>query len=428
MIELQLLNAIIAKRDSTVLERHRLADPAKWHTQRPAYEYVTQYVSRFGEMPSIETVIAEVAGFDQVEVVESVDVLARRMVDRNSKADVRALLTSVASDFGSSDGHQLVERLRSGVECISVNNGSQLVGGTDWATTGAERYAEHEKRERGEYGTALPLLFPVLTDAVGGTMRGDYVGIMAATSRGKTWLGQVQALACHHIGERVLFESGEMAAPTIGFRFDTLESGITNRGLYTGKLAPTDKSAYHDFTSQFYRGNGKMPLIVKTSENWPNGLTIGQLEADIKETAATVVIIDQFNLMRAKSSSTEDKTLLSRQIKQMANRLGVLVVMLCQTNGDYLRKNPAGSGDDGIRELKLPTLADYSETIAIQQDADIFIGFDAVTFLDGATGKASGKALIGVLKGRNGGAGSEIEVLWCPDHGIITPKTATDLF
>jgi replicative DNA helicase len=139
-----------------------------------------------------------------------------------------------------------------------------------------------------------------------------------------------------------------------------------------------------------------------------------------------MVVIDQFNLVAFGRNDRDAKTAFSRQLKQMAARKHVVVVVLYQTTGESERSKGADAA--GIRELRIPKISDYSETIALVQDSSIVFGFDAVLWKDESTSRYRGKALLVVLKGRDGGEGSETELEWMPNDGIIRPRVATDLF
>jgi replicative DNA helicase len=305
----------------------------------------------------------------------------------------------------------------------NVRSGS----GTNWSENGADRQAEFDARKNRDFTKKMPMFLDPLTDATGGAERGDVLTIHASTGIGKSWLGLLQSLVGNRSGFSVLIESGEMSQPENMFRLDTLEGGFSNRGLWTGQLDKTIEATYRVYLEGFTAGNGRAPVIVKTPHEWPDGLTIAQLDSDIDRTKADIVVIDHFGLCRFGAGKHAARD-FSRELKQLAARKGVIIVLLYQANGDYLRNKTTKDETTGIRELRIPELGDYSDTVAVLQDSSFVIGFDAVMWKDEDTQRWRGKALAGITKSRTGGIGTNVEIDWLPNDGIIRPRQASDVF
>lgn len=423
MIEILFLNAIIATRDFSALVRHGLNGPYHFHEQRCAYEFIHDHLKRYGEMPSIESVVAACDDFESMEVTESVDTLALKLCERNLKLAQKEALKKLAALFGEKDGYEIQDEFKRSMEQLERKAQSRSKNGSNWTTNGTERENEYTKRKSKDFSTKVPCFFQEFTEAIGGYERGDIVTIMASTGHGKTWLGLLQALVANQSGFNVLIESGEMSSVENQFRLDTLDNGFSNRGLWTGQLE--NEQEYFDYLRNFRKGNGKADLVIKTAGDWSKGLTLEQIQFDAEQCHADVVVIDQFNLLRFKSGSKEDKAAFSRQLKQLAAKLGIVIVLLYQTNGNYLKK--VKTDDEGLVELVLPTLEDYSETIALIQDSSQIFGWASHTWKDEATSRNRGKGVCGILKSRTGGS-AELDVDFQPNDGIIRPRTATDIF
>lgn len=425
MIEILLLNAVIANRDFSVLVKHGLNNVKHFPEQSCAYEFVEKHIQEFGELPSLESVMVACPEFEAMEVVESIDTLCLKLAEKNLKMEQKTLLKDVASQFGSMDAYQVLETMQKQIEKMSNKASRRSRNGVNWSTDGEQRAQEYMQRKSKDFSVKIPFFFEEITEATGGAERGDVCTIMASTGKGKSWLGLLQSLVAHKAGFIGLIESAEMSKPENEFRLDTIDGGFSNRGLWTGQLQ--NETSYLQYLERFNKDSNAPDLIIKTPEDWPNGLTLQQIENDIIKTHADFVVIDQFNLMRFRGNSKDDKASFSRNLKQLAAKMGVVVFLLYQANGDYV-KGASGKDDEGIRELRLPTLGDYSETIAVIQDSAKIFGFDAVTWKDEETGRKRGKAIVGVLKSRSGGEGLETEVIWMPNDGLIRPRTATDMF
>jgi replicative DNA helicase len=424
MIELLLLNALIATRDYHALQRHALNSPYHFQEQRAAYDFIIDHLEKYSELPSLESVVAACDDFEAMEVTESIDTLCMKLAERNLKIEQKDTLKKLAALFGEKDGYEIQDEFKKHMERLEKKASARTKNGSNWAVNGDDREAEYKRRQSQDFSVKIPFFFDEFTQATGGAERGDVCAIMASTSMGKSWLGLKQGLVAHKAGFKVLVESGEMSKPENEFRLDTLDAGFSNKGLWTGEL--DDEHDYLQYLKQFSKGNGKADLIIKTAQDWPKGLTLEQIQYDAEQSKADVIVIDQFSLLRFKSGSKEDKTTFSRQLKQLAAKLGVVIVLLYQTNGAYLKK--IKEDDEGITELVLPTLDDYSESIAVIQDSSFVFGWASVTWKDEKTGRRRGKGIAGILKARYGGAGTECDVEFCPNDGIIRPRQATDIF
>lgn len=427
-----MLNAVIAKRDFSLLVRQGLSDDDAWHEQVDAYRFIRKHVEEFGETPSVESVIRACPTFEATDVVESPETLCAKLHERNVKLEERRILERAAKMFATDDGYEIMRFLQESMEALRQRvNARTGVGAVNWTKSTTERLAEYERRANGEYGTAIPLFWSQVDDAVGGFHRGDYVNIEAATKIGKSWLGYVAGLTANGAGFRVIHELAESTKPEATSRLDTLAFGISNRALFTGSL---DDEAYERYKAKLdeLKASGRPDYVIKTPEDWALGLTLQQIEADIDQYRPDVVIIDQFNLIQHAGGTTwEAKQGTSRALKLLFARKGVVGVVITQANGDFIKRKDRAEDeleDGAIRELRPPKEGDYSETIAVRQDCTHMIALDAILFTDEATKKQRGKALVVVEISRTGGAGTEVSLEWCPNDGVIRPRTPTDVF
>jgi replicative DNA helicase len=301
--------------------------------------------------------------------------------------------------------------------------------GVNWATNGEERYEEYQSRKQRDFSRRIPLLFDELTEAVGEMESGSVNILMASTSTGKSWCGALQALIGWKNGYRTLYESGEMGKDEVMFRLDSLFSAMTfhqgfnNKGLWRGDLE--NEEEYKRFTDQFHKNNGKQDFIIKTPSDWKKGLTLEQIEYDVRQTGADLVVIDQWSLIKSNGNSHEARAALSVDLKSLAAKLGIIVFLLYQTDSAFLRDKPK-KDEHKPDILTAPTLANFSQTIQVIQDASLILGWNSTMF-KGEDGKYVGKAIINVLKARNGGS-EELNLSFLPNLGIIRPIVATDLF
>ncbi len=429
MLELQLLNTIINNRDASSLVRFGLMDESQWLTRKNVYKYAVKHLEEFGELPSIGSVIENTDNFEVAESSESVETLAKKLIERNVKNAQKQFFVETAQQFGELSANEIIEKMEMKTQEFRNQSMSQGKNGVDWANSGAERLAEFERRKKHDFSRRIPFFFPELTEALGEMTGGYYLSIQAFTGKGKTWLGLMEALTVNDMGLSCLFESGEMSKPELSFRLDTLKGKFSNRALFTGSLDFHSEEDYKKYLGDYGKGSTKAPLIIKTQEDWAKGMTVAQIEHDIQTHHPDVVIIDQFSLIRHITNDRDGKSDTSKRLKEMAGKYGVVICLLYQANGDYEKsKKKSDVEDESLRILQPPTVKDYSETIQIIQDVDCLLTFDSTKWKDAQTNEECGKALLFVAKSRAGGEGTELEMNWLPDAGLIETKKATDIF
>jgi replicative DNA helicase len=94
----------------------------------------------------------------------------------------------------------------------------------------------------------------------------------------------------------------------------------------------------------------------------------------------------------------------SKRIRRLAGLTGAVIHVI--TQADEVKDD---RDDEGNRELRAPKRAEIKKTKAVLEDASCVLGIDT---LDGA-------GIIELGKGRNGGEGTQIEVLYLPNFGIV---------
>ena len=94
--------------------------------------------------------------------------------------------------------------------------------------------------------------------------------------------------------------------------------------------------------------------------------------------------------------------------------MGVVTIAITQAD----EKDTAQS-DDGTRELELPQRKDVSKTKQLLQDAYLVIAVD--------TDYKQGRGLVGLNKGRDGGEGDVVEIVYAPQVGVVREMESGEL-
>src|SRR5690554_15418 len=141
-----------------------------------------------------------------------------------------------------------------------------------------------------------------------------------------------------------------------------------------------------------------------------NNRSLRQLEADILQTKADVVVIDPFYYLDYEKNTSKtsggDASETSKKLRRLTGTHQVVTIAITQADETKTNKD-----DDGERELELPNREDVKKTKSLLEDASTLIAID--------TDYKQGRGLVGINKGRNGGEGDVVEILYIPQVGIV---------
>jgi replicative DNA helicase len=141
-----------------------------------------------------------------------------------------------------------------------------------------------------------------------------------------------------------------------------------------------------------------------------------QLEADILQLKADVVVVDPIYYMNYEENTSRtaggDVANTSKKLRYIAGHTGAVIHVI--TQAEEVKDD---TDEEGNRELRPPKRAEIKKTKAVLEDATNTFGIDSV----------DGRAIIEIGKGRNGGEGTQIEVLYLPNYGIVREVDFSEL-
>lgn len=206
---------------------------------------------------------------------------------------------------------------------------------------------------------AIPTGLPSLSNALGGGLiRGGLIVVAARPGMGKTTLGINLAESIGAEGAGVLFVSLEMSpSQLMAKRFARL-TGIDSTRLTLGdQLTEREWQKIAEATGTL----SKSGIFI----NRRPGASVADIEQMSKQVSnLQAIFVDYLGLVRPEQTGSryETTSATSNELKQLAVRLNVPVVLLCQLS----RANEK-------RESKVPQLADLRDSGAIEQDADVVV-------------------------------------------------------
>jgi replicative DNA helicase len=419
VIELKLINKVINENCLHELTKYNITEN-DFTSCRDMFKFVKDFKYEYGEMPSFTAMVEEFEDFDFMpDVTDNLAYLCKKLKQETAKIRAYKLIQNeVANKFAELDGVKFVNWLHGEVSQLKELSIMDNALGTNFATNGDERAEWYRLNKEQRTFKYIPTPYKTLTKYLGGGFElGDYLLIMAYTNRGKSWLGSDIGVTAWANNFGVLHYSPELSKEQQLQRLDTLHGKFTNSALKSGDLYNEDN--YFRYLEKFNPEDQDIPYMVKTMEDLKNGLSIDVIEADLQANDnIKMVIIDGFNLMnhKGKSSNRDAMTSTSRKLRQVFGKYGVVGVVIHQTPTSAEKENRVSDEDTGIRIPKPPELHQYSETVAVIQDACTILTFD----------QADGIGKLKLAKTRTPNVDKELTLQCDFNRGIIKEASAID--
>lgn len=211
---------------------------------------------------------------------------------------------------------------------------------------------------------SIPTGFIDLDDRIGGLFPGQMVIIAGRPASGKTTLALDFARNASILSEKsVLFFSLEMSQKELSQKLLSAEAHVEHSKIRLGKGITQD-----DY-DRIKKANEKLKSVNLYVDDNPE-LDLVRLQAKcLKQSASPqgldLVIIDYLQLMKAppgKNNREQEIAEISRNVKIMAKKLGVPIIILAQLNRGNVNRTD-----------KTPMVSDLRESGSLEQDADMVL-------------------------------------------------------
>jgi replicative DNA helicase len=423
-----LLSRVIDNNDVGALKRFGIESEHLVGADRKALEYITEYAEHNrGQAPSYATIAGEVEGFNYIpDVSDSFTWLAEQV---KANAAKRQLADYINGDFSAKysserDGNKLLDDLISDIQSIKIRTSVRNDVGTDVKKSGDQFLTEYRARKAGESFKIWKSAFPTINKEIGGYLSGNMYTWYGRSGRGKSVFTLIEAIESAMQGANVLIWALEMPKFEVLSRIFSMvsardgvttatidgvdyEAGFENIALLMGRLSEEFEAGLETFLTYMHElipGNITI-RAVDDDDFYTRG--VKQLEADIIATKADVVIVDPFYYLdyEANTSKTTggDAANTSKKMRHLAGYTKTTIHVITQADED------SGDKNEEVRELKAPKRSEILKTKAVLHDAVSTFGIDS----------ADGLGAIELGKGRNGGEGTLVEVLYMPNFGIV---------
>ena len=341
--EVLLISSVLVNQDIKVTTAVGVTD-SMFHLCRDEWDWVTEYYEKRGTVPSRITFKQQFPSFRLVRA-DDTQHLAEEVVKEHARFTTVELIDSAIGDLKSEVNiNRIIKELHHGLIDLDLsttatsNTGSIIA---DWQDTYAEVARRVEQVAlRGQAGVVTG--FPTLDNLTGGAQAGDYWVIAARLGQGKTWTLIRMACAALYSGFTVQYHALEQSRTQIELRCHSFMSSklgtntFRSIDLMTGKNF--DLIAYKKFLRNLKRNFTGNIHISDTSRGYVNPTTIAAM---IERNNPDVVFIDYLTLMDT-GDDWRATANLSGQIKSLAQRYQVPVIVAAQINRSGVGKEPPG--------------------------------------------------------------------------------------
>ncbi len=424
-----LISKVVDLNDSKAFQRLGITEQdLPTEAERKAYKFIEEYSRQNrGQAPSYASLVAEVPEFaDEYvpEVSDSYDYLVRKIKDEAAGRMVAEMIPKLVEKYNAGvGGKELLDDLREGYEKAIIRTSVRDNLGTDVKKDVDKFLAEYERRKSGESFRIWKSKFTSIGEYIGGNL----YTVFGKSGRGKSVTALEDAIYAAQQGANVLIWAMEMGWFEILVRLFVsisgeegvaqefvngvdMSVGFNSRDIRLGQLAPEYETAFKFFVETINdRLAGNIIIRAVDDEDFVDR-SLAELEKDIEQTKADIVVIDPFYYLHYEKNTSKttggDAASTSMKLRALAGRTSPAIIAITQAD-----ETAQDSDDDGNRELELPERKDVKKTKQLLEDAYLLIGVD--------TDYKQGRGLVGVFKGRDGGEGNISEVLYLPQYGVV---------
>lgn len=237
-----------------------------------------------------------------------------------------------------------------------------------------------------------PTGISAIDDRLRGLQGGKLIILAARPSLGKTALALQASQAAAEAGYPVGIMSLEMGAGEIALRAFAHQYQVNNSGLAFGDVEDVAQLTQKLAANEEKRERLKSLPIYIDEDTFDVGGILGRITEWHRKHSIKFAIVDHLQLVELPEGKSRNDGLgdVTRQLKLLAKRLDIPVMLLCQLNRSV------------EKEQRKPKLADLRDSGNIEQDADIVIALNGTldNFSDG-----SRDVDVGFLKYRGGPVG-----------------------
>ena len=392
IVQLQVLNYLLKTKDSSFLIMNNLTEDF-FSDYKEEFNWLKNHYNEYGTIPDSVSFVSKFPSFDVIEVTETPKYLLDALYEDKNRRELTLTFNKIRECLNDGDTEKALTVYRNSVEKMAS---AVHVDSFDLFSD-SSRYDAYLERatDLGKYYVTTG--FKELDDIIGGWDREEELAtIVARTNQGKSWLLLKSALAAAKVGLKVGLYSGEMSERKVGYRADTLLSGISNKAIIQGNLSI--KNEYKKLIDELNSGSikGSLKILTPAMISGPAGVTA--LRAFIEKENLDMLCVDQHSLLeddRHSKNPFERASNISKDLKNLQVMKKIPIISVCQQNRN--------STDGGVDTTHI------AQSDRIGQDSTIVLFFE----------QSDGVLKLTLTKSRDSENGKTLEYVIDFDKGVF---------
>lgn len=402
VVELQIISKVINTGNYSIIEDNLLTEEY-FVGYEAEFNFIVNHYKEYNNVPDKVTFLSKFPDIELVDVSESdeylIDTIREQYLFSKSVPIVQKIAQILKEDANSAAEYML--------KAVKELTPDYRLGGVDIISKAVDRYNSYVDRIEHQDEWYFTTGFPELDDMIHGIQRGEeLIVIFARTNQGKSWVLEKMISNIWQLGFNVGYISPEMSADSIGYRFDTLYKGYSNKDLVWGKT-DIDLKQYESYIQGLKSHSNK--FIVSTPLDFDRKITVSKLRNFVKQYKLDALAIDGITYItdeRGKrgDNKTTSLTNISEDLMMLSIELNIPILVVVQAN----RSGVVDADTDGTPELE-----SIRDSDGISHNASKVI---SIRQKDGALE-------MGIKKQRFGVVGEKLKYVWNINTGefIYTP-------
>lgn len=403
MVELQILSKIIATGSYALIEENLITEEYFAGTgYEEEFKFIADHYNEYNEVPDKSTFLAK---FPDIELVE-VTVSNRYLIDtlrEEYKFRKFAPILNEAAKLTKKDANAGVEYMLNALKTLTPDYN---IAGVDLIADGSIRAEHYKDRVDNQDNWYFSSGFVELDNIIHGIQRFEELFVLfARLGNGKSWVLATITSHIWKLGFNVGYISPEMGPDSVGYRFDTIVNGYSNRDLMWG-LPGIDFDKYKADIDKLKERNNK--FIVSTPADFGNKITVSKLRQYVKQYKLDVLAIDGIKYLSDERGKRNDNTTttltnISEDLMALSVELQIPILVVVQANRE-------GEKDD------VPNIENIRDSDGIAQNATKVV----------ALRQDDGNLEMLVEKNRYGTTGKKLKYIWNINEGEFTYTESAD--
>jgi len=378
MIQLQFLNYLLEKQDSSLIVLNNLND-GFFSDYKSEFNFIKNHLDQYGNICDLSTFLNVFPDFEVIKVNESEAYLIKALYDDYNTRNIASVFNKIRTSLMSGDVDKAMQDLKNAQENMVAGVSMTCVD----IAKDTSRYNDYVERTQDFGKYYISTGFKELDKVVGGFDREEELAtIVARTNYGKSWILLKCALASAQQGLNVGIYSGEMSERKVGYRIDTLLGHINNGAIIHGNVSyQNEYKKYIDELPHMLKGSIK----VLTPKMISGPATVNSLQVFIEKEKLDILFVDQLSLLedqRKGKTPVEKASNISKDLKNLQVMKRIPIISVSQQN-----RTKADDGVDTTQIAQSDRIGQDSTMILFLEKKDDIMKITLVKSRDSENGK-----------------------------------------